>query len=153
MSASGKPSKPFKPKFPSKYVDWEFRMDIYGDVYIFREDFLKFIENNIYIPKKDVAIQYITDNLDKLKFEVDDYDGSTLLMSITLPAELELVENISYTTQLSRYNKNIETYDARLATYEEKFKAWKIKDVDACKALKEKKLAKARKLLKEAGEL
>jgi len=152
MSASGKPSKPSKPKFPSKYVDWGFTMDIYGDVFIFREDFLKFIENNINIPKKDVAIQYITDNLDKLKFEVDD-DGSTLLMSITFPAELELVENMSYTTQLSRYNKHIASYDARLATYEEKFKAWKIKDVDACKALKEKKLAQARKLLKEAGEL
>ena len=74
-------------------------------------------------------------------------------MSITFPAELELVKNMSYTTQLSRYNKNVATYDARLAAYQEKFDAWKIEESDACKALKEKKLAQARKLLKEAGEL
>lgn len=150
-----KPNKPRKPKAPEKPLeyfeskDYTYCMGNYD--YSTLEDAYAGLGLNI----KDVHKHTIAFNVEISNFH-GCYENDSYI-KITIP---EKHKNPNYETELKVYNraltkyeKDLEDYPNKLDKYKEKLQAYEQWKVELQSEEKQKAIAEAKKLLKEAGEL
>ena len=150
-----KPAAPRVPKAPAKFKDGTicFEVSDFNSKKILSPKWLE--EAMKYCQANESAKDFLLKNRERIEFSFSCYDryDIDLELSLAVLASDKILENTNYESAMVAYRAAVKNYPKKLKKYEEDFETWKKEDVKEVAALKAKKIAAAKKLLAEAGEL
>lgn len=163
-----KPRKPSEPKRPSKFTDFLVSVSVdYEQIYLSKDRIMEVFKEQII--KGGLYSVWLRDDeaQDLLNFISKEFDNRVYLdinynyyyycveakLCFPVLAKDEVIPNVCYTVELERYNAARKAYPEKKKKYEEDFAKWEKQDNARKEAARQKKIAAAKKLLKDEGEL